>query len=46
MRLATIRLGCTETDGIVTKEGILPIRALNVARGMEPLINPVIDLKK
>jgi hypothetical protein len=35
MRLATIRLGGRETAGIVTKEGILPIQALNEAKGMD-----------
>ncbi len=35
MRLATIKLGGSETAGIVTKEGILPIRDLNAAKGMD-----------
>lgn len=35
MRLATIKLGGRETAGIVTKEGILPIRTLNEAKGMD-----------
>lgn len=32
MRLATIKLDGTETAGIVTKTGILPIKALNAAK--------------
>jgi hypothetical protein len=35
MRLATIKLGGSETAGIVTKDGILPIRTLNAAKDME-----------
>ena len=35
MRLATIKLGGSETAGIVTKDGILPIRMLNAAKDME-----------
>lgn len=35
MRLATIRLGGRETAGIVTGEGIVPVRALNEAKGMD-----------
>lgn len=33
MRLATIKLGGAEVAGIVTKTGILPITALNAAKG-------------
>ena len=35
MRLATIKLGGSETAGIVTKAGILPVRTLNAAKDME-----------
>ena len=35
MRLATIKLGGSETAGIVTKDGILPVRTLNAAKDME-----------
>ena len=35
MRLATIKLGGSETAGIVTKDGILPIRTLNAAKDSE-----------
>ena len=33
MRLATIKLNGMEMAGIVSKNGILPIRALNAAKG-------------
>lgn len=33
MRLATIHLGGAEIAGIVTEQGILPIRAINAAKG-------------
>lgn len=33
MRLATIKWNDTEMAGIVAKNGILPIRALNAAQG-------------
>ena len=33
MRLATIRLNQTEAAGIVTAKGVLPIEALNAAKG-------------
>lgn len=33
MRLATIKWNDTEMAGIVAKNGILPIRALNAAKG-------------
>lgn len=33
MRLATIKHGGSETAGIVTPKGVLPIRALNAAKG-------------
>lgn len=33
MRLATIKLNGTEAAGIVTKNGILPVKALNAAKG-------------
>ena len=33
MRLATIHLGGAEIAGVVTKQGILPIRAINAAKG-------------
>ena len=33
MRFATIKQGGTEIAGIVTSEGILPIKALNVSKG-------------
>ena len=35
MRLATIKLNGAEIAGIVTAEGILPIEALNAAKGTE-----------
>ncbi|MFR8392053.1 MAG: hypothetical protein ACLVBJ_04100 [Pilosibacter sp.] len=33
MRLATIKVNGTEKAGIVLKRGILPIKALNAAKG-------------
>ena len=33
MRLATIKLGGAEIAGIVTKEGVLPVKAVNAAKG-------------
>ena len=33
MRLATIKLNCAEIAGIVVKKGVLPIRAVNAAKG-------------
>ena len=35
MRLATIKLHGAEVAGIVTKKGILPVAALNAARGAD-----------
>ena len=33
MRLATIRLSGAEIAGVVTKKGVLPLRAVNTAKG-------------